>query len=197
MRKRIPNITTETLAAFAEYDSATVQNARALLDGYIDPQIDYTGPDLTELLPNPADNTKPVVAMWFDPATDRVFSEAIEPAVSSAGYEPIRIDKKNDYSGKIDDAIVAQLRKSRFVVADFTHGDDGARGSVYYEAGFAHALNLPVLCTAREGTEPHFDINHYPFIMWRDDSLNILETQLTNKILAIGQLGQGPRYAMK
>ena len=53
----------DTLAALAEYDAATVQNARALLDGYVDAQIDYTGPDLTEMLPNPDGSGKPVVGI--------------------------------------------------------------------------------------------------------------------------------------
>ena len=86
MRKRTPNITLDTLAAFAEYDSATVQNARALIDGYIDPQIDYTGPDLTELLPNPADCTKPVVGIahtskWtplHEPAAEQALMDRID-----------------------------------------------------------------------------------------------------------------------
>lgn len=56
----------------------------------------------------------------------------------------------------------AEIRRSRFLVADFTHDKkQGARGSVYYEAGFAHGLNIPVIFTARDGTKPHFDTSAY------------------------------------
>ena len=52
---------------------------------------------------------------------------------------------------KIDDEIIGEIRRSRFLVADFTHGDKGARGSVYYEAGFAYGLGLPVGSILPEG----------------------------------------------
>ena len=39
-----------------------------------------------------------------------------------------------------------QIRKSKFLIADFT----GQRGGVYYEAGFAYGLGLPVIWTCRK-----------------------------------------------
>lgn len=82
----MPNITQDTLDQFAQYDSATVQNARALLDGYIDAHIDYTGPDLKELLPNPADSTKPIVGIaltstWtplHEPAAEQTLMDRLD-----------------------------------------------------------------------------------------------------------------------
>ena len=76
----------DTLAAFGQYDSATVQNARALLDGYIDAQIDYTGPDLQEMLPNPDGRGEPVVGIaltstWtplHEPAEEQRLMDRIE-----------------------------------------------------------------------------------------------------------------------
>ena len=91
------------------------------------------------------------VAMWFDDSTDSAWSEGIKPGIEDAGYEAFRIDRK-EHSNKIDDEIIAELRRSRFVVADFTQGDDGARGGVYYEAGFAHGLNIPVIFACRKDT---------------------------------------------
>lgn len=129
------------------------------------------------------------VAMWFDESMDSIFTDAIEPAIRDAGYRPFRVDQSHSLR-KVDDEIIAQIRLSKFVVADFTHDDKDVRGSVYYEAGFAHGLNLPVIFTAREGTQPHFDTRQYPHIMWKTHQQ--LRTDLTNRILALPELGPGP-----
>lgn len=130
------------------------------------------------------------VAMWFDPIMEKAYDEGIRPAVESAGYAPVRIDQKPDLIGKIDDAIIAEIRRSRFVIADFTHGDKGVRGGVYYEAGFAHGLNLPVFFTCHKDTvdELHFDTRQFNHIVW--ENYDDLRENLCNRILAY--MGEGP-----
>ena len=91
------------------------------------------------------------VAMWFDPSMDDVWSEGFEPAIAEAGYRAMRVDLP-EHNDRIDDKIISEIRRSRFLVADFTHGKDGARGGVYYEAGFAHGLGIPVVFTCRPCT---------------------------------------------
>lgn len=124
-------------------------------------------------------------AMWFSDEVKPLWIDVIEPAIRSAGYEPLRIDSKQ-HNGKIDDEIMASIRGSRFVVADFT----GSRGGVYYEAGFAHGLDLPVIFMCREGDDLHFDIRQYNCIFWKADALEDAQARLKNRILAT--LGQGP-----
>ncbi len=124
-------------------------------------------------------------AMWFNEDVKPLWINVIEPAIRSAGYEPLRIDSKR-HNGKIDDEIMASIRGSRFVVSDFT----GSRGGVYYEAGFAHGLDLPVIFMCREGDDLHFDIRQYNCIFWKADALPDAQERLKNRILAT--LGQGP-----
>ncbi len=123
-------------------------------------------------------NSKQVfVAMWFDPLVSHIFEEAIAPAIREAGFDPIRIDRK-EHNNKIDDEIIAELRQSRFVIADFTsatheregHTEAIARGGVYYEAGFAHGMGIPVIWTCRYDMIGlvHFDTRQYNHIDWRD-----------------------------
>lgn len=117
------------------------------------------------------------VAMWFDASTESVYEEGIAPGIQAAGYRPFRIDRK-EHSNKIDDEIVAEIRRSRFLVADFTCGvvQDGekttaiARGGVYYEAGFAQGLGLPVIWSVREDQIGlvHFDTRQFNHITWKD-----------------------------
>lgn len=83
----------------------------------------------------------------------------------------MRIDTK-EHGNKVDDEIISELRRSRFVVADFTCGTSGARGGVYYEAGFAHGLGTPVIFTCHADCieHVHFDTRQYNHILWTSPS---------------------------
>ena len=133
------------------------------------------------------------VAMWFDPSMNHVYDHGISPAIRAAGYDPRRIDRQDDLIGKIDDAIVSEIKRSRFLVADFTHGDSGARGGVYYEAGLAHGIGIPVIFLCRHDVikEVHFDTRQFNHIVW--DDVDELATRLTDRILA--SIGEGPHMA--
>lgn len=125
------------------------------------------------------------VAMWFDDSMQEVYDSAIAPAIEDAGYKPLRVDQR-EYNDKIDDEIILQIRRSRFVVADFT----GHRGGVYYEAGFAKGLNLEVFWTCRaDDSILHFDIQQYNFIFWESGKLDVFRSRLAKRIEAI--LGRG------
>ena len=135
------------------------------------------------------DSGQAFVAMWFDDETNDAYKQGIKPAIRAAGFKPMRIDQKQDVV-KIDDAIIAEIRRSRFLVADFTHGKDGARGGVYFEAGFAFGLNIPVIYLCRNDSidKIHFDTRQYHHITW--SSPERLRTDLKNRILAL--IGEGP-----
>ena len=130
------------------------------------------------------------VAMWFDSSMDEVYENGIKPAIEQAGYSPMRIDRKDDLIGKIDDAIIAEIRRSKFMVADFTHEEGRARGGVYYEAGFARGIDIPVifLCRKKDIDHVHFDTRQFNHILW--DSPKDLKRQLRDTIVA--SMGQGP-----
>lgn len=146
---------------------------------------------IEEIRTNP-DSSQCFVAMWFDDSMDDVYEKGFRAAIEAAGYTPLRIDQKPDLIGKIDDAIIVEIRRSRFIVADFTHGETGARGGVYYEAGFAHGLGLDVIFTCRKDMmdKVHFDTNHFNHILWEKENLEDLCKQLTARIKA--RIGQGP-----
>src|ERR1017187_4242380 len=137
---------------------------------------------------NTASNTV-FVAMWFDKSVDPA-SVAIEAGIRNSGYEPLRIDRK-EHNNKIDDEIVVGIRRSKFLVADFT----GHRGGVYFETGFATGLGLPViwLCRQDELEKTHFDTRQYNFIVWEVDKLAELSKALQNRIEAT--IGRGPLTA--
>lgn len=124
---------------------------------------------LAELEKVVIDSSQAFVAMWFHESMENAYRHGIEPGIEAAGYKAIRIDRKV-HSRKIDDEIIAEIRRSRFLVADFTQGEDGSRGGVYYEAGFAHGLNIPVIFTCRKdiSDKVHLDIRQYNRIQWEN-----------------------------
>lgn len=103
------------------------------------------------------------VAMWFDESLNSAWGDGFKPALKSTGFDPYRVDK-DSFNDKIDDHIIAEIRRSGLLVADFT----GHRGGVYFEAGFAMGLGIPVIYTCRDTDieKAHFDTRQYNHITW-------------------------------
>jgi len=119
---------------------------------------------LEELSQLSTQSTQAFVAMWFTPELTAVWTDGFQPGIEGSGYfKALRIDQK-EHSNKIDDEIVAEIRRSGLVVADFT----GNRGGVYFEAGLAQGLGIPVIWTCRKDSlgEVHFDTRQYNHIDW-------------------------------
>ncbi len=120
------------------------------------------------------------IAMWFSPEVQDALENGLLPGIQDAGYRGFRVDMK-EHANKIDDEIIAEIRKCRFMVADFT----GHRGGVYYEAGFAAGLGIPVIFTCRKDAleHLHFDVRQYNTIDWT--SPEQLRQRLRNRIGAV------------
>ena len=126
-------------------------------------------------------------AMWFSDELKPLWTDGIEPGIQAAGYEALRIDQ-HEHVNRIDDEIIAAIRRSRFVVADFT----GQRGGVYFEAGYALGQGLRVIWICREDEieKVHFDTRQYNFLAWKLGEYGDLAKRLQNRIEAT--LGRGP-----
>lgn len=136
-----------------------------------------------------AELTQVFVAMWFASEMNEPYELGIDPAIRECGYLPFRVDRK-EHNNKIDDEIVAAIHSSRFVVADFTSEPDKPRGGVYYEAGLAQGIGLPVIwmCRADMIEKVHFDTRQFNHITWT--TYDELRQKLRNRILAT--IGRGP-----
>lgn len=132
------------------------------------------------------------IAMWFSDETQPAFNDGIAPALNELGFDARRIDQK-EHNNKIDDEIISEIRQSRFLVADFTCGttEKGgksiavARGGVYFEAGFAMGLGIPVIWCCREDliSQVHFDTRQYNHITW--NTPEELREKLKNRVGAV------------
>jgi nucleoside 2-deoxyribosyltransferase len=135
------------------------------------------------------ENPQAFVAMWFNPETDDAWKNGFYPAIKCARYHPMRIDSK-EFNNKIDDEIVVEIKRSHFLVADFT----GHRQAVYFETGFAMGLGLPVIFTCHKKylKKCDFDTRQYNHIVWEWESLDDLRKRLRNRIVATIGLGSAP-----
>jgi hypothetical protein len=151
------------------------------IDGHLTPK----GLLAAEALGASGSGAQGFVAMWFDDSTNEAWLSGFEPGIKAAGYRPVRLDKE-DYVGGVTDEIMTQIRRSRFVVVDYT----GHRNSVYFEAGFAAGFGLTVIQTCRDDEidKLHFDIKHLHTLPWK--SPDELAEGLNRRIRAV--VGAGP-----
>jgi len=142
---------------------------------------------ITELRHTQSNSTKVFIAMSFAPELNELFINGIEPGVRAAGYEALRIDR-TEHNNRIDDEIIAAIRQTKFLIADFTNN----RGGVYYEAGFAKGLGREVIWSCRKDhlAKVHFDTRQYNFLRWQVDDLPAFAKALQNRIEAT--VGKGP-----
>jgi hypothetical protein len=165
--------------------------SRGLLDGDLG-GLHVTMPSwerLEQIRQSGHSSTRCFVAMWFDESMREIYDNAIEPAISDAGYEALRIDR-HEHINRIDDEIIGQIKRSRFMVADFT----GQRYGVYFEAGLMLGLGRSVIWMCRKeelsaGGGLHFDVRQFNFIAYA--TITEARKRLFDRILAIE--GEGPK----
>lgn len=135
--------------------------------------------------PTTGNRTDFFVAMSFSDALVAAWERGIRPAVADAGYVAKRVDS-DPHNDKIDDRIIAGIRRSFAVIADMTE----QKGGTYFEAGFALGLNRPVVWTVREDEidKVHFDTRQFAHILWKNE--DDLREKLTTHLVAV--FGQGP-----
>jgi hypothetical protein len=171
---------------------------------------------LREIAKPDTDSKQCFVAIWFTSEMDNVYRKVIKPAIEFKEegellprFKAVKIDNV-EHINDINDEIIAQIRRSRFMVCDLT----GYRGGIYFEAGFAHGLGLDVIYTCRkdwckeqpltdkDGKEinilydgnkceipikkegVHFDLAHRNRIEWLPDKLDDFRKKLEDRIKA-------------
>ncbi|MCK4297611.1 MAG: hypothetical protein KAX28_13260 [Candidatus Marinimicrobia bacterium] len=109
------------------------------------------------------DSNQVFIAMWFNSQLNDIWSNGFKKAIEKLGLTPIRIDII-EHNQKVCDRIIAEIRKSGLVIADFT----GNRENVYFEAWYAMGLGIPIIWTCRSDyiDKVKFDTRQYDHIVW-------------------------------
>ena len=118
---------------------------------------------------NPQSTTAFMAMQFRDEQMNRLYRDHFLPTVQSIGYELHTVEDRPE-ARFIDYRIRLQVTASKFVLADLTHENRG----VYFEAGYAEGIGLPVIFTCRtdafkpETGKPHFDVSHQQCVKWDD-----------------------------
>jgi nucleoside 2-deoxyribosyltransferase len=143
-----------------------------------------------ELLSTNTNSNKVFIAMGFYPDLFEALTQAIKTAAKESGGFEAFIIPETEHNGDINDRIIAEIKKSKFMIADFTYNNQGA----YFETGYAQGRGLEVIRTCNKKwfedkdengnnkNHLHFDVNHYNFILW--DDFTDLKEKLKNRIAA-------------
>ena len=101
--------------------------------------------------------------MKFEKDFDELYQDVIFPTCEKYGYKPIRADECYTSSSIIED-IIREISSASLIIADVTMDNP----NVFYELGYAHALNKPTILLADVAKRERlpFDISGYRTIFY-------------------------------
>lgn len=101
------------------------------------------------------------IVMQFGDPYDSLYSEVIKPVAEAMGLEAHRADDVYK-PGIILQDIIRGILEADVVIAEITP----VNANVFYELGYAHALDKPTILLAERGREMPFDIRSYRCIFY-------------------------------
>jgi nucleoside 2-deoxyribosyltransferase len=117
------------------------------------------------------------VLMPFSVEFDDIYQYGIKESCKEAGAYCERVDEQV-FQETILDRIYNQISKSDLVIADMTRRNP----NVFYEVGYAHALNKPTILLTQNSDDIPFDLKHYPHIIY-EGKISIIREELTKRIM--------------
>jgi hypothetical protein len=103
------------------------------------------------------------VVMQFAEPYNTLYKDVIQQQAEEAGYEVFRIDEKAG-PGIIFQDIQKEIEKSEIIIAEITP----VNANVFYELGYAHALQKPTILLARRESPLPFDVRSYRVVFYND-----------------------------
>ena len=101
--------------------------------------------------------------MKFEKDFDDLYKDVLIPVCDSFDYHPVRADECFTSSMIIQD-IIREISEASIIIADITMDNP----NVFYELGYAHALNKPTILLADADKRQHlpFDVSGYRTIFY-------------------------------
>jgi CheY-like chemotaxis protein len=119
------------------------------------------------------------VCMPFHENFEDVYELGIRAAVEDLGFNCERADEIQ-YNGGIIDKVYDLIRSAHVIVADMT----GRNPNVFYEVGYAHALDKEVILLTRNEEDIPIDLRKFRHIVY-GGKIKILKDELKKRIEAV------------
>ena len=103
------------------------------------------------------------VVMQFGSPYDQLYSEVITAVCTEFELDAVRADDSFG-PGLIIADIVHDIQESKLVIAEISPSNP----NVYYEVGYAHAINKPTILVAKKGTTLPFDLAAFRTLFYED-----------------------------
>lgn len=119
------------------------------------------------------------MAMEFNEEAENFVNTHLKPLTKEMGFELKLLKEIINEKSLIDDKLRVEIKKSRLLICDLTHGNQGA----YWEAGYAEGLGIHVLYICHKKVlnsrskkkRAHFDVNHQEIFPWEDNESSITD----------------------
>lgn len=126
------------------------------------------------------EDTKPkpfvFVLMPFSDEFADIYEVGIKPACKDAGAYCERVDEQI-FVENILERVYNQIAKADVIIAEMT----GRNANVFYETGYAHALNKRVILLTQNADDIPFDLKHYPHVVY-GDKIALLKSELEKRV---------------
>lgn len=116
------------------------------------------------------------VLMPFSSEFTDVYEVGIKPACKDAGAYCERVDEEIFFEDILE-RVYNQIAKADIIVAEMS----GRNPNVFYETGYAHALNKRVILLTKNADDIPFNLNHFPHIIY-ESKIATLKSQLEARI---------------
>lgn len=116
------------------------------------------------------------VLMPFDDSFNDIYQLGIKGACEDLDLYCERVDEQI-FEERILDRIYNQINKADIIIADMSNKNP----NVFYETGYAHALNKRVMLLTQDADDIPFDLKHFPHIIY-SNKITLLKEELTKRI---------------
>lgn len=108
------------------------------------------------------------VLMPFDPSFTDTYQLGIKQACMDAGAYCERVDEQI-FEERMLDRIYNQIAKADLIIADMSERN----ANVFYEVGYAHALDKPTVLLTKSAGDIPFDLKHFAHIVYGNSIVNL------------------------
>lgn len=124
----------------------------------------------------PAEDQIFMVMAFNDSELDLLYERFVKSVAAEFGFDVVRADEEQR-STSISDRILRLIHNSPVVLCELT----GERPNVYFETGYAYAMNREVILSCKMGSKVHFDISGLDRIEWtsQEDFAQKLRSRLS------------------